>query len=270
MLSSSENEKPLLWRQGSVVSKEEFQSLGIDVEQEADFAIVISHDCDILHKVLSDEPSIEFIFAKVVAEKNGSYCGKNPRILHLDFDFQDNIRTLELRATEKFLVRKELATLFEPKMKISNESLEPLKSWLAIRYKRHSLPNSLHDRFRKILEYLHEKGKKNSGYTVAYFMRHDPIGELEESQDYEVWIKILYSSSISDVDVKKIEGFAKTLSEKFQNLVVAENGGIELRECTTISESLFTVEQQRQYKRLYFDYLSYRQDPQVPVIEICN
>ncbi|MCK7490518.1 MAG: hypothetical protein MZW92_00975 [Comamonadaceae bacterium] len=71
-------------------------------------ALAISHDRDIANENTQTEPSVEFIWGKVVAGINGNYGTrkKNVRLLHLTVEISGAETTIELPATEKFTIAK--------------------------------------------------------------------------------------------------------------------------------------------------------------------
>ncbi len=103
------------WRQGSVLAPRDFQAVGLTNETNANLAIAISHDCDIANDNLDAEPAVEFIFARIIKPHNGNYTyGKNPRILHLDYTHDGKQVFLELLASKKVRVQKNVIESIQP------------------------------------------------------------------------------------------------------------------------------------------------------------
>ena len=70
--------------------------------------MVISHDCD-LAALPDKEPEAELIVGRLVEKADGNYThAKTPRVLHLEFRTADGSKFVELTATNKTRLRKEV------------------------------------------------------------------------------------------------------------------------------------------------------------------
>lgn len=257
------------WRQGSVLLKQDFQRVGLEQPSDIDLAIAISHDCDIANDRLDVEPTVEFIFARILDSQNGNYTyGKNPRILHLGYTCGDQTIFCELLASKRLILQKEVLGEIQPDTtyKLTN-SRQILQSWLASRYRRHALPNSLVERLRAVFKHIDNEGKKNAAGILSFRLSYDPEEELPPEEPYELSISIVYITDQNEYTemAKKI---ALNLNKSFPNLLekTKENGKVDLRECAAISEMEFTLRDMRDTVEYHLEHLSYRTESSGPVI----
>jgi hypothetical protein len=261
-----------LWRQGSVLSNSNFQAAGLTNPPDFDLAIAISHDCDIANDKITNgtyvEPGVEFVFARIIEKQDGNNTyGKNPRILHLDYIHEGKSTVIELVATEKVIVFKNILETFEPDENHDlNSSRQVLQIWLAARYRRHALPNSLVDRLKDFLTYVDKQGKQHSAGILSFRVKYEPKEELTSDEPYEFWLNIIYCTD--NIDYGSVaEKMASDLKQKFSDKVLKANAGkVDLRQCEAFSESEFTIRRMRETEEYRLEYLSYRTDPPEPSI----
>jgi hypothetical protein len=258
-----------LWRQGSVLTRKDFESLGLADTDDADLAVAISHDCDIANDDLDAESSVEFIFGRILAQQDGNYTyGKNPRTLHIAYMYDGKLVSFELIASQKLLVKKNKLEAIQPDETYQlTESRQILQSWLAARYRRHALPNSLVDRLRPVFLFIEKKGKKNSSGILSFQLSYEPEYELPPEEPYELWISIVYIIDKTEYGAMA-ESVASDLNTEFSNLLekTKKNGTVDLRECKAISEMEFTLRDMRETVEYHLEYVSYRTDPSGPLI----
>ncbi len=177
-----------VWRQGSILARKDFQVVGLPNHSEAEVAIVISHDCDIANDNLNIEPSVEFIIARIIAENDGNCTyGRNPRTLHLDYICGEETVHFELTASKKSVIQKSKLEAVSPDDSYySSYSNQILQSWLASRYRRHALPNSLVSRLSKVFLHIEKEGRKNADGILSFRMDYEPKEELSSKEPYEL------------------------------------------------------------------------------------
>lgn len=259
------------WRQGSVLSAKYFETLGIQNANGMTFALAISHDCDICNDKLEVEPFVEFVLGKFVDTCQGNNeFGKNPRVLHLPTLFEGKAETIELSAPNKVLIAKIDLNPYEPDERYSLEQKHRriLQDWLAARYKRQALPDSLNARLKHIVDFLDRQGKKFTSGVLGYWIDYDPRDiELSPEESYEFWLYVVYSNDIPEHGVNATK-IAEELKSNFGRLIskTAEKGSVDLRECKAYSEEEFTLSDLMSNIQYRFDYLSHRTDPSGPVV----
>lgn len=256
-----------IWRQGSVLAQQDFQAVGLTNAPDTDLAIAISHDCDIAGD-LDTEPAIEFILARILEERDGNYThGKNPRILHLDYIHNEQTVWIKLIASRKVVVQKNSLEAIQPDQTYSLITCLTLQSWLAVRYRRLALPNSLVERLRYVSAYIEEKCKKNASGILSFRLSYEPKDELLSVEPYELWLSILYVTD--DIEnAAMAANIAQDLKTKFPNLLekTKDIGTVDLRRCEAISEMEFTIRDMRETVEYNLEHLSYRIEPSGPVI----
>lgn len=257
------------WRQGSVLAQKDFQAVGLTNETNADLAIAISHDCDIANN-LDTEPAVEFIFACIIEQHNGNYTyGKNPRTLHLDYTHGEKQVFLALIASKKVMVQKNVIESIQPDetYKLTHSSPQILQNWLATRYRRHALPNSLVERLRPVFEYIEKEGKKNSSGILSFQLSYDPTDELPPKEKYELWLNIVYTTDKAEYGAM-VQQIAHRLATEFPKLLekTKDSGTVDLRQCKAFSEMEFTLRDMRDTVEYHLEHLSYRTEPPSPVI----
>lgn len=256
------------WRQGGILSQKDFELVGLGDISDANLAMAISHDCDIANDKLDVEPDVEFVSASVINEYNGNYTyGKNPRTLHLDYQYNGQIIWIELIASRRFLVKKALLAAVQPDQTYSLICRRTLQNWLAVRYRRLALPNSLVERLRSVSAYIEKEGKKNSSGILSFRLSYDPQDELPPGEPYELWLSIVYVTDEPE-HAANAENIAQRLKTEFPLLLekTKDSGTVDLRKCEAVSEIEFTLRDMRDTVEYNLEYLSYRIEPLGPVI----
>jgi hypothetical protein len=99
------------WRQGHVLTAEAIQALGLSHPETPDSTcvVVISHDCDLANDALQIEPDVEVIVGRHLPKGDGNYFwAKAPRTLHVDVQQNDTADVVELIATAKRFISKQV------------------------------------------------------------------------------------------------------------------------------------------------------------------
>jgi hypothetical protein len=258
-----------LWRQGSVLLSKNFQTVILSDASDIDLAVAISHDCDIANDNLDAEPAVEFILARIIEREDGNCTyGKNPRTLHLRYEHEGKPIILELVASRKVKIAKTILEAIQPdETYILTSARQVLQSWLAIRYRRHALPNSLVERLRSVSNYIEKECKKNSEGILSFRIAYDPVEELPPDEPYELRLSIVYITDKTEYK-DTAERVAGSLNAKFTELIqkTEEGGRVELRECKAVSEMEFTMQDMRQTEEYCLEHLSNRTDPPGPIV----
>lgn len=257
-----------IWRQGGVLAQKDFQAVGLTDKPDADLAIAISHDCDIANDNLDTEPAVEFIFSRILEKHNGNYThGKNPRILHLDYIHNGQTVWIELIASRRVVVQKNSLEAIQPNQTYSLITRQTLQSWLAVRYRRIALPNSLVERLRSVSNYIEKEGKRNSSGILSFRLSYEPQDELLPEEPYELWLSIVYVTDKAEY-ATMAANIAQSLKTEFPNLLekTKDSGTVDLRKCEAVSEIEFTLRDMRDTVEYNLEHLSYRTEPSGPII----
>jgi len=138
------------WRQGHVVTDEAVDKLALRDAQapEASLVVVISHDCDLAASP-DREPEVELIVGRQIQKADGNFThAKTPRVLHIEFAAADDRKFVELAATKKVRVAKELFADHQPRQEFQLGPAEQsiLQRWLGARYRRSAFPDAFEKR----------------------------------------------------------------------------------------------------------------------------
>jgi hypothetical protein len=254
------------WRQSSILTRKDFQSVGLPDTPDADLAVAISHDCDIANDNLDAEPVVEFIFTRTLDKHDGNYTnGKNPRVLHLEYKHDGQTIWIELIASRRVTVRKNLLEVIQPDQTYSLVTCQILQSWLAMRYRRLALPNSLVERLRPVSTYIEKEGRKNSSGILSFRLSYDPQDELLPEEPYELWLRIVYVIDNPEY-ATMAANMAQKLKEFLEDLEKKKNSDKVIFECMAVSEMEFTLRDMRNTVEYNLEHLSYRTEPSGPVI----
>ncbi len=225
-------------------------------------AIAISHSCDIANDDLEAEPSVEFALGCRIESCDGNFVGaKNPRKLHLHTHLKGDFQGLEVVASRKFNLLKVKLHQHQPdnETKLVSGEVKVLQSWLAARYKRQTLPDSLQERLRPLFKKMDKLGGKNAQAVLGYWLDYQPREELKPENPYEVWLSVVYSTEHPEFE-KAANDIAESLNNT-KNLT-----GLDLIQCAAYSEEEFTLKDLREQVQYRAEHLSYRTDPHGPVV----
>lgn len=261
------------WRQGQVLGIEAVESLGLE---HPDFptdttVVVISHDCDLANANLKAEPFVEVVIGRKVATAKGDFSwGKSPRTLHLEYNQKGAPVFLEVVATDKLCIEKNLLAPFVPDAayQLSPKSLSGLRHWLSVRYNRAAYSDHFVDRMKdaKLDEKLASRIRKYPAISTVFF-DVDRGEEKEHADDspHELSIILAYVPG-DDPDETFDQVFPA--EEDIEQLFAARAydaksetwKGIALRSCVLISEDDLTVSQARKLSQWRLEHMSLRAD----------
>ena len=252
-----------VWRQGDVLTEESAAALGLPADRHH---VVISHSCD-LASGDALEPMVEVLAASRI-EVGAAHLihGENPRCLHLKFSGQEADLFLELSPQDKRLLNKRDVLDAEPDCSLSldEKSHRLLQGWLACRYRRHALPNSLNDRLSRAYAKLKATGKKKGEGVIATFIAYSPDEELPDDEPYEVQFKVAYEHQTAGA-MENAGAMATTLRNAIEGLegidIDPETG------CLAMPDSAFTLFDLRQMHEWRLEFLSFRGAVSGPLLE---
>ena len=254
-----------LWRQGSAIELDASLSLGLlnwESPKES-IVLVISHDCDIVEDDLANEPTVEVIVGRYIAEADPNLThSKSPNRLHLEVLKNGMPAFIELLATQKHSVLKDGLAAYVPDgtFSISARNRETLQAWLAARYRRASFPDALNKHLRLLRDTLKNIGKDSPSAIANFFIYFEPDAELtDDSEPYELWIVVVYCHE--DVNGEKVAGAAvERINKRIESKFKSSTGwrGIELRGCDAVSDEEFSYYNAMTFRNYPLEYLSLR------------
>jgi hypothetical protein len=266
MLDAQRNDTP--WEQGFVLSAASVEKLRLGGSTPSDtVAILISHDCDVIESAAT-EPDCELIIGRKIDSINGLFAnGKNPRRLHLNFSAGKTPLSVELLATGKRTIAKDLLLAEEPleDVRLTPDEHFTLQAWLAARYHRPIFPDEFDRRLKEKPAEVHKKLAnviKGGGTDIVAVLFDIDAGknETHEGPDDPYSLSIFVVYDVSD-DPGRAEATAKRaaslIKSIFRQYFFADKKwkNIELRECLPVSADAISVHQLRSLKPWNFDYL---------------
>jgi hypothetical protein len=251
------------WRQGALLPAQTpglvFVSRTPDPPlTDADALLLVSHDCDICCKDPEEEPVLELIPVRRVADlevDQNLLAGRSPRRLQIRLD--DEI-VYSLLANERLWVRRELLKEIQCTQAVSRETLQQLRRWLRRRYDRTSLPTELVDRMRKAERVLHKKLKAHGEPVCSVWLSVDPETELNNDEAYtvEVYLAMPVDEYSKPDKLKQTRETAASVSSALASCVGISSEGVRV-----VSEAEITLDDLYELIRWDLDdYLSYREE----------
>jgi hypothetical protein len=226
---------------------------------EKDLLVLISHDCDICHGSLDEEPNIEVMVARHLpsCEENGNYLhGKNPRRLQFWTTVGAEHRLYEMRAFERATFpRRLLAQSAGAGQSVTDVKL--LQRWLARRYHRTALPSAFNQRCTLAQEHLLRVLKTKHKAITGIYLQLSSRDELPEDQDYRVVVHLIVKAATFE---RAAEHAAAIQVKAAVQKAFARCTGIELEDVQLWSEAEMTLDDvARLVQWDYSDYLSQRE-----------
>jgi hypothetical protein len=243
---------------------------------KTELVIVVSHDCDIDASAEKD-PLVEFIpLRKVKKLDNSKTHTKNARNLQFEAkSSNDNQREFfETEAPSKFSVRKPKLwdrTFLRP-YSIGPEQRLELVDWLSARYRRAALPDEFENRFRRIRDQFWDLIRNFNYEVLAVLFLFDEGQEQLDCEKDEPYILSILLVHPGTEPSGSFEPLIQSISSLFDLHHGAqahlEHAGIEIRNCTAISEFVLPLAVYRRAVHHRIEWLSYESNPPGPVIGV--
>lgn len=258
------------WRQGSILSDDDFNQLFPQFQNSGRIAIVCSQSCDIANNNMSYDPRVEFAIANVISKVDGNLThGKNPRRLHTTIqelaggiDLAREVH-VDIIACERALIGKDDLQGMTPcqRRRLGLSELKSFVWWLAARYSRPALPTVFNDLIRdadpKGSKMKSAAKKLNASLSGVYVQIH-PEAEIDPAAGkYMVNLLGLVAPSFAG-DKDQLE---RELAEVG---AVLTDAGMDVK-VRVVKESEISVAVFSSYKRFYYDDLSFRDSTALPV-----
>jgi len=260
------------WRQGDILDSNanKYFNMANQISPSETCAIVISHDCDLANENLELEPDVEVIIGRTIENGSGNNLhGKSSRTLHLPLQGSKGQVFLELLATNKKCITKSELAQFTPKpdLKILQNDLDILRSWLSARYRRAAFPDEFNNRMLStgLKEQLVKLSKKYNELISAIGVRVDDglYQEREAGVPYRLNILVLYKS-LEDFEESQITALKITDQlEQFASKKLNSGQDIILEGAISFSEEDLTLSKYKAFSLLDLEYISMK-NPSLP------
>ena len=262
------------WRQGHLLSPVAALAVERSHPESPDLTcvVVISHDCDLANDALQIEPNVEVIVGRRVQKGDGNYFwAKAPRTLHIDAQHGDFEAVIELVATAKQTIPKQVLAAFPPDTSyaLPGKSLSALRSWLGVRYNRAAFPDPFVTRLSqfKVDKRLAKIIEPVGNLLSAVYFDVDGGKEIDRSDGNPYELKIVLAYPPGDDpeqaadDVEKIEtAITNLFEEKYFDQGSGKWNGIALKQCMSISEDDLPVSKARLLTQWRLEYMTIKAD----------
>jgi len=214
----------------------------------SDDYMLISQQCDISTPTLENEPYVEVIKLNYIPVENGSFTNaKSHKKLHIKIDEQ---RWAELRAMERFIIKREVLISIIPESNCSMQIADSIVAWVTKKMLRRPFPDSFVSRInRGKMKRMLENGHDGIKYFMVRLHTED---ELAESEIYKVAVLFIVESDATEDDFAKI----RNVLDRVVNLM-NEHVGIDVISADAESSDLVTLSEFAEYTEFYFDDLSW-------------
>ncbi len=252
------------WKQGAAISSdnEHFRVLGLP-EGNHDIYLLASHSCDIASYRYTTEPSVEFIGAYYKSKEDKSLAHRrNPRKLQIPLcNGASSFITLDINS-RYFVDRRLLVTVCADESTITEEALNELQMWLASRYRRSAFPDAFNSRVFEAKKIIEEDVKKNGDRNIyGLYLHINTLDELEDA-NYEISILGIVKEELGeagDAKWREAEDYLEFVAKQFRNCE-----GIAVNHHEVVANSVITLKDVSELKLLDFDYLSHKNEADVP------
>lgn len=219
-----------------------------------DYAMVVSQSCDLVHHDLGNEPSAVILMLKSIGSgKPELMHGRNPRLLH--FQSLDG-RWFEAWAWNQVTIpRDHLAEMDATAgVELSPKVLRGVLDWLAKRFTRIAFPDAFNEALKPKSGAIAKLLKNNHELFSDILLFISPFDELAEGQHYTLACYLLMAAEKHD-NLAKLPD-ARTVAAKLEKLI--KDCGIEVMECSPVSETTLTVAELNELVRWDFDHLTHK------------
>jgi len=265
---SAEQINVLGWRQGSVLpgplvdQLKTKTTLPADVRNDADLLIVITHDCDLIHGSLENEPFVEVLLAKSSPpeSQDGQLTfGKNPRRLQFSQKRGTEDKIFEAEINDRFRAPRECLASVPPdgERALDQRTAAMICAWISKRYFRAAFPDTFESRIRPKKTWIRDQLRKNGKYISAIFLMV-PDKELAIGQPYQILMR--GTMRVADFEDNNKRETAQTALDKIA-AKLADCVDVEVKEWELVSEQDISLDDLHFLKRWDYDSLSYQGNP---------
>ncbi len=244
------------WSQGDLLPDDIAKKVVPEAElKKGARGVVVSHDCDLVHHSLLNEPVVEVLLLHPVTVQGDLTQAKNPRRIHLPYSEGGKVIYYEAFVHRRiFIDRRILAEAAPVKGGFDSEARDDLRQWLAKRYVRAAFPTEFDKRINNVKKKIKKaldtaEGKAISGIYI--FLDKDV--ELPAGTPYKIMIRGTMRAVVFDDSalVKKCESLLGKMAA-----LIDSCDGVEVLEHAIQSEARFSVDEVRLTKRWDADFLS--------------
>jgi hypothetical protein len=254
------------WRQGAVLGEElahlarGLAPRGIN-NNDADWLILTSHDCDVVNYQLEKEPLVEVLRAEVIVQKapdKQQVWGRNPRVLQFVIDEGAAPTVLSCRVHERWAIPRDVLAREAPLRLLDDKLRRLIAEWLAKRYIRAAFPSAFDMRWRSQLREWTSVLERYSPWIQGVYLRLSTLRELDDNTPYQCQLIVAVPAKVRreggwaskrEEIAREVEAFWK----KFEPLV-------ECVEVELLGTDELTLADIEPYQRFDADWVSFADD----------
>lgn len=242
------------WQQGTLFSVESSKALiGSSLKNE-ECLIIATQTCDLLHRSLESEPTVELLTAEIINVPVPKSAGKSFRMYELALEGIDE-RHLRIKVRPRIEIDKQ--KVFRQAQK--NElQLDPrnrrwFSRWLGERYLRPAFPNAFVDKLAKQKDKI-AKTVSNLESCRGMYLILSSWDELAETEKYSVAILLLMSHDVSNVEQQA----AETALVRICDLMTKAGHEVDDDETKVVLDNEISVYHFNRFRKWSLDYISLR------------
>ncbi len=260
------------WQQGSVLPEALAKRLAADGFAHVDdssLLVVLTQDCDLVHQSYEVEPNVELIAGALLENAdNGLRHGRNPRRLHLDLEPSATANAaVGFSVHRRIVVPRSLLEDHKPhtSLRLGRDERRLLCDWVAKRYVRAAFPDAFNERAQESLRRIEKELKRSGEHVTGLFLMIDPDEERGEGESYRIVLRVVARREVLSDEKTEIAlvRVAKVIAD-----ALGSCRGILVEDHQLISESEFTLEDLRFFKRWDWDYRSHSGEPGGEVVAL--
>jgi hypothetical protein len=244
------------WRQGAVIHIKQLRKAvplpDVDFGDD-DLAILVSHDCDIIHHDAANEPVVEWLHVRPINKTDGRLLhGKNPRRLHFEY----NGKSYETRAYMRLITPRPALLEFSVGSvpALPKKLTSQIANWIGKRYSRAAFPDEFNKRVGTKRAAIANAVDKDHEFLRAILIRVEPqTAELPANQAYEVLLTGIMAQADYDNPVKR-EPCQAVISEL--ESLLSDCDGIDVEDCRLCPDTKISLADLDYLVEWDFDYLS--------------
>ena len=256
------------WRQGSLVPDELVAKLiaqrMIDEPGVQGIWVVLSQDCDLIHRDLAAEPNVELVFGEAVPKPDKGYTwSKNARELHV---FDSTLeKAFAFKTRYRKVIPRQLLCCHTPQdRRLNMVNVKLLARWISRKYFRAAFPNSFNQRIEPYEDKIKKLLSKASGHFQEIHI-NVTSDELRPEEPYRIIVLCIVANEDSEKQGELQK--AIDLGSEFKSFL-DKCTGIEVVACDVRTRSEVSLDDLDLMQRWDFDSISIRKTDTIELAPI--
>ena len=220
-----------------------------------DVLILASHDCDVVHERLDQEPNVELAVGRwdTRLDPDGNYThGKNPRSFQFAVDVP-RPGVLAISAAERHFAPRSVLAAFLPAGGLGPSDKATFARWLASRYDRAAFPDAFNERTAAVRKELPTLLRSRGIPLTSVLVALNSDDELSDAEEYIVELVGLVRASVDDASRREAEAVIDRIAGR-----LGECPGINVVDARVASEAEVSIDQMRYLRAWDLAHISAR------------